>query len=98
MFPIIENDHWQLIIKYLCCFIFLSSKNRVSFSGESEPMSNDTPSPGPRRRSSTLTIPEGKPTFSQPLENELFIKEDDQLTYEYFLVCFFFEYSHLEIF
>jgi hypothetical protein len=45
-------------------------------------MSNETPnpSPTPRRRSSTLVIPEGKPTFSQSLESELFIQEEEQLT------------------
>ena len=44
-------------------------------------MSNDTPTVNTsRRRSSTLVIPEGKPTFSQPLETELFINENDPLT------------------
>jgi hypothetical protein len=43
-------------------------------------MSNEISTPSGRRRSSTLVIPEGKPTFAQPLENELFINEDDQLT------------------
>ncbi len=60
------------------------SKNRLSFSaasgGESELMASETPPPTGRRRSSTLVIPEGKPTFSQPLESELFINEDEQLT------------------
>ncbi|CAF4411465.1 unnamed protein product, partial [Rotaria socialis] len=31
------------------------------------------------RRTSTLGIPEGKPTFTQPLESELLINEDEQL-------------------
>ncbi|CAF3835512.1 unnamed protein product, partial [Rotaria magnacalcarata] len=31
------------------------------------------------RRISTLAIPEGKPTFTQPLESELLINEDDKL-------------------
>ena len=35
-----------------------------------------------RRRSSALVIPEGKPAFSQTLENELLINEDEQLTLE----------------
>ena len=35
-----------------------------------------------RRRSSTLVIPEGKPAFSQPLESELLINEDEPLTLE----------------
>lgn len=35
-----------------------------------------------RRRSSTLVIPEGKPAFSQPLESELLVNEDDLLTLE----------------
>jgi len=43
-------------------------------------MSADTPNLTTRRRSSTLVIPEGKPTFIQALEAELFINEDDQLT------------------
>jgi hypothetical protein len=43
-------------------------------------MSADVPNLTTRRRSSTLVIPEGKPTFVQALENELFINEDDQLT------------------
>lgn len=43
-------------------------------------MSNETSTTTPRRRSSTLTIPEGKPTFPQPLESELYINEDDPLT------------------
>ncbi|CAF3575459.1 unnamed protein product [Adineta steineri] len=66
-----------------------NDKNRVSFSGASggtgetaEAMSNENPNSTQRRRSSTLAIPEGKPTFSQPLENELFINEDDQLNLE----------------
>jgi hypothetical protein len=33
-----------------------------------------------RRRSSTLVIPEGKPAFSHPLESELLINEDEELT------------------
>jgi len=33
-----------------------------------------------RRRSSTFVIPEGKPAFSQPLESELLVNEDEQLT------------------
>lgn len=43
-------------------------------------MSIETSNTNERRRSSTLVIPEGKPTFSQPLENELFINEDEPLT------------------
>ena len=43
----------------------------------------DTPT---RRRSSTLVIPEGKPAFSQPLESELLINEDEQLTLECIIV------------
>jgi hypothetical protein len=43
-------------------------------------MSSETLNATPRRRSSTLVIPEGKPTFSQPLESELFINEDEQFT------------------
>jgi hypothetical protein len=44
-------------------------------------MSTETPpSTTQRRRSSTLVIPEGKPTFPQPLEAELYINEDDQFT------------------
>lgn len=31
------------------------------------------------RRVSTLAVPEGKPTFTQPLESELLINEDEQL-------------------
>ncbi|CAF0916357.1 unnamed protein product [Adineta ricciae] len=65
------------------------SQQRVSFSGasggtttEGETMSNETSTTTPRRRSSTLTIPEGKPTFPQPLESELYINEDDPLTLE----------------
>jgi len=65
-------------------FFFFFSKNRLSFSGasggESEIMSNEIPSPTSRRRSSTLVIPEGKPTFSQSLDSELFIHEEEQLT------------------
>jgi hypothetical protein len=48
--------------------------------GESEKMSSETPNVTSRRRSSTLVIPEGKPTFPQPLESELLINEDDELT------------------
>jgi len=64
---------------------YIFSKTQVSFSGvsgkENETMSNDTPTVNTsRRRSSTLVIPEGKPTFSQPLETELFINENDPLT------------------
>lgn len=63
---------------------FFCSKNRLSFSGpsggESEIMSSENSNPSGRRRSSTLAIPEGKPTFSQPLENELFVPDDQQLT------------------
>lgn len=44
-------------------------------------MTSDTPNPNMgRRRSSTFVIPEGKPTFAQPLETELFINESDPLT------------------
>jgi len=74
------------LIKIILFLLFFFSKNRLSFSGasggESEIMSNETPnpSPTPRRRSSTLVIPEGKPTFSQSLESELFIQEEEQLT------------------
>jgi len=74
----------SFLIRIILFFLFCFSKNRLSFSGasggESEIMSNETPSPTPRRRSSTLVIPEGKPTFSQSLESELFIHEEEQLT------------------
>jgi len=43
---------------------------------------NENPGASPRRRSSTLVIPEGKPAFPQPLESELFINEDEPLTLE----------------
>lgn len=43
-------------------------------------MLGENSSPNTRRRSSTFVIPEGKPTFAQPLEPELFINEDEQLT------------------
>ena len=43
-------------------------------------MLNETLNITSRRRSNALVIPEGKPTFSQALENELFINEDEQLT------------------
>ena len=43
-------------------------------------MQADFPNLNTRRRSSTLVIPEGKPTFAQALEPELFINEDDPLT------------------
>lgn len=36
--------------------------------------------PTAQRRSSGLVIPEGKPTFAQPLENELLINEEEPLT------------------
>jgi hypothetical protein len=47
---------------------------------DTELMSVDTPNLTGRRRSSTFVIPEGKPTFVQALESELFINEDDPLT------------------
>jgi hypothetical protein len=72
------------LIKIILSDFFLFSKNRLSFSGvsggEAEIMSTESPNLTGRRRSSTLVIPEGKPTFSQPLESELYINEDDQLT------------------
>ena len=42
-------------------------------------MSTEAANTSTRRRSSTLVIPEGKPTFPQPLENELFVNEEEQL-------------------
>jgi hypothetical protein len=81
---VLESD---LLKKIIIILDFFSSKHRVSLSGavdsESETMSNELPAPttpNTRRRSSTFVIPEGKPTFSQPLESELFINEDVQLT------------------
>ena len=44
-------------------------------------MSTEPTDAGLRRRSSTLVVPEGKPAFAQPLESELLINEDEQLTY-----------------
>lgn len=79
----LENDNLKLEYLFILIFFF-SSQNRVSFSGasggESETMSTESPNPTGRRRSSTFVIPEGKPTFSQPLESELFISEGEQLT------------------
>jgi hypothetical protein len=43
-------------------------------------MSSEPTNTTARRRSSTLVIPEGKPAFSQLLESELLINEDEQLT------------------
>jgi hypothetical protein len=43
-------------------------------------MSSEPAGTTTRRRSSALVIPEGKPAFSQPLESELLINEDEQLT------------------
>ncbi|CAF3618249.1 unnamed protein product [Rotaria sordida] len=60
-------------------YILSSNKN----NGESEKMLNETSNATVRRPSySTLVIPEGKPSFPQALENELFINEDDPLTLE----------------
>ncbi len=77
---VLEDDHWKITeLAYLFFFSFFIH-SRLSFSGESGTMSVDTPNLTTRRRSSTLVIPEGKPTFIQALEAELFINEDDQLT------------------
>jgi hypothetical protein len=43
-------------------------------------MSSELTGTTQRRRSSTLVIPEGKPAFSQPLESELLVNEDEQIT------------------
>jgi hypothetical protein len=43
-------------------------------------MSSELADTTTRRRSSTFVIPEGKPAFSQPLESELLITEDESLT------------------
>ncbi|CAF2489671.1 unnamed protein product [Rotaria sp. Silwood2] len=51
-------------------------------NGESEKMLNEASNATVRRHSSTFAIPEGKPSFPQALENELFINEDDPLTLE----------------
>ncbi|CAF2746284.1 unnamed protein product [Rotaria sp. Silwood2] len=51
-------------------------------NGESEKMLNEASNATVRRHSSTFVIPEGKPSFPQALENELFINEDDPLTLE----------------
>ncbi len=77
---VLENDQWKILRTYLFYFVFFSSHNRLSFSEDGPLMSTDVPNLTTRRRSSTLVIPEGKPTFVQALENELFINEDDQLT------------------
>lgn len=65
-------------------FSFLLSFNRVPLTtasgSQGEKMSSELASTPTRRRSSTLVIPEGKPAFSQPLESELLINEDEQLT------------------
>jgi hypothetical protein len=45
-------------------------------------MSSEQADTTTRRRSSALVVPEGKPAFSQPLESELLVNEDEQLTLE----------------
>jgi hypothetical protein len=63
---------------------FYLSINRVLLTtasgSESAAMSSEPGIATTRRRSSTFVIPEGKPAFSQPLESELLINEDDELT------------------
>lgn len=62
-------------------FLSFNSVPLTTASGsQGEKMSSELTSTPTRRRSSTLVIPEGKPAFSQPLESELLINEDEQLT------------------
>ncbi|CAF1262379.1 unnamed protein product, partial [Rotaria sordida] len=49
---------------------------------EGKTMSSEPTITTDERRTSILTVPEGKPTFIQPLESELLINEDEQLTLE----------------
>ncbi|CAF1491714.1 unnamed protein product, partial [Adineta ricciae] len=62
------------------------SPNEVALTtasgSEADTMASELTSATPRRRSSILVIPEGKPAFAQPLEGELLINEDEQLTLE----------------
>lgn len=75
-----STDQYRFNIAFLF-HIFLNRKSlTTASSSESETMSSEPTGATARRRSSTLIIPEGKPTFSQALESELLINEDDQLT------------------
>ncbi|CAF4747141.1 unnamed protein product, partial [Rotaria sp. Silwood1] len=62
------------------------SPNEVSLttasSSEGEAMLSEPTSTTEERRASTLVVPEGKPAFTQPLESELLVNEDEQLTLE----------------
>ncbi|CAF4411341.1 unnamed protein product, partial [Rotaria sp. Silwood2] len=62
------------------------SPNEVSLtttsSSEGEAMLSEPTSTTEERRTSTLVVPEGKPAFTQPLESELLVNEDEQLTLE----------------
>ncbi|CAM4905811.1 unnamed protein product [Rotaria socialis] len=61
------------------------SNNRLysnTSDDKGESMSIETSNHTARRRSSALVISEKKPNFSHPLENELFINEDDPLILE----------------
>ena len=79
--------------------LFFSSINRVALTtasgSEADAMTSELTSATPRRRSSILVIPEGKPAFAQPLESELLINEDEQLTYVSFDLVSSFSHSYL---